>query len=43
LLTPLATPAWRTSAEARTVAVSGATTPDRPSAKTVTEGMTSVQ
>jgi hypothetical protein len=40
LLTPLATPACRTSALARTVAVSGATTADRPSPNTVTAGST---
>src|SRR5215467_1336743 len=43
LLTPLATPACRTSAVASTVAVSGATTADKPSANTTTAGSTSVR
>src|SRR6516164_6082873 len=43
LLTPLATPACRTSAVASTVAVSGATTADKPSANTTTAGSTTVR
>src|SRR6202008_706183 len=38
LLTPLAVPAWRTSALARTVAVRGATVADRPRPKNSTAG-----
>ena len=34
LLTPDAIPAWRSSAEAKTVAVSGATVATRPTPKT---------
>ncbi len=43
LLMPLATPAYRSGAAARTVAVSGATSVARPSENTVMPGRTPVQ